>query len=109
MPVARNMKELEKMILDRMKKKLPNVTKAYCHEWYTQNSELREIVSEEDFIRMVNDSLNISINNGKLNAKFEIFRDQDVEKKHRERMKLLWDDFKAGYIKYVYDKIFNQK
>ena len=32
MPVARNMKELEKMVLDRMKKELPNATKEYCHK-----------------------------------------------------------------------------
>lgn len=30
MPVARNMKELEKMVLDRMKKELPNATKEYA-------------------------------------------------------------------------------
>ena len=48
MPVARNMKELEKMVLDRMKKELPNATKEYCHKWYNNNSDIKEIVSEID-------------------------------------------------------------
>lgn len=109
MPVARNMKELEKMIMDQMKKKLPNATKDYCHKWYSQNPEVMEIVAEKDFVRMVNDSLSISISNGKLNAKFGIFNDQDIKEEHLEHMKSLWDDFKAGYLKHIYDKIFNQK
>lgn len=109
MPVARNMKELEKMILAEMKKKLPNATKDYCHKWYSKNPELVEIVSEENFIKMVNESLNISISNGKLNAEFGIFKNQDVKEEHRERMKFLWEDFKAGYLQYIYNKIFNQK
>ena len=50
MPVARNMKELEKMVLDRMKKELPNATKEYCHKWYNNNSDIKEIITYESNI-----------------------------------------------------------
>lgn len=74
MPVARNMKELEKMVLDRMKKELPNATKEYCHKWYNNNSDIKEIVSETEFIQMANDAMQISMENGKLKAHIELFK-----------------------------------
>lgn len=109
MAVARNMKEIEEMVLAGMKKKLPSVTKDYCHKWYNKNPELNEIVSEEDFIKMVDDSIKISMSNGKLNAKFEIFKNNDIKEEHYDQMKLLWKDFKAGYLDYIYTQIFKTK
>lgn len=109
MPVARNMKELEKMVLDRMKKELPNATKEYCHKWYNNNSDIKEIVSETEFIQIANDAMHISMENGKLKAHIELFKGGNIKEKHLEHMKTLWEDFKSGYLDYVTKKIFKQK
>lgn len=109
MPVARNMKELEKMVLDRMKKELPNATKEYCHKWYNNNSDIKEIVSETEFIQMANDAMQISMENGKLKAHIELFKGGNIKEEHLEHMKTLWEDFKSGYLDYVTKKIFKQK
>lgn len=106
MPVARNMKELEKMVMDRMKKKLPSTTRDYCHKWYSDHPELKEIVSETDFIQMVNDAMQVSMENGKLKAHIEVFRNKNIKEEHLEHMKLLWEDFKSGYLDYIVTKIF---
>ena len=104
MPVARNMKELEKMILDKFKKELPKVTKEYCHKWYSNHPEMIDIVSEEAFIKMVNDSFKLSIKNGQIDAEFGIFQNDDISEEHLEKMVGLWEDFKDGYRKYVVSK-----
>ena len=109
MPVARNMKELEKMVLDRMKKELPNATKEYCHKWYNNNSNIKEIVSETEFIQMANDAMQISMKNGKLKAHIELFKGGNIKEEYLEHMKTLWEDFKSGYLDYVTKKIFKQK
>ena len=105
MPVARNMKELEKMILDRVKKELPKVTKEYCHKWYDTHPEMVDIVSEESFIKMVNDSFKFSMKNGQLDTEFGIFQKDDISEEHSEKMIELWEDFKGGYKNYVMSKI----
>lgn len=109
MPVARNMKELEKMVLDRMKKELPNAAKEYCHKWYNNNSDIKEIVSETEFIQMANDAMQISMENGKLKAHIELFKGGNIKEEHLGHMKILWEDFKSGYLDYVTKKIFKQK
>ena len=109
MPVARNMKELEKMVLDRMKKELPNATKEYCHKWYNNNSDIKEIVSETEFIQIANDAMHISMENGKLKAHIELFKGENIKEEHLGHMKILWEDFKSGYLDYVTKKIFKQK
>lgn len=106
MPVARNMKELEKMIVEEIKKQLPKVTREYCHKWYNSNPEMKEIVSEADFIKMVNDSLTLSTINGKVEAKFGVLKDRDIDKEHIETMNALWKNFEVGYIKHIKAKLF---
>ena len=105
MPVARNMKELEKMIMEKMKKELPNATREYSRKWYAEHSEMHEIVSKEKFVKMVNDSFKVSVKNGQLNAEFGIFQKDDIPEKYVEQMKTLWEDFKTGYQKSVMSKI----
>lgn len=107
MPVAKNMKELEKMIMDRVRKELPRATKEYCHKWYGNHPELKEIVTEEAFIKMVNDSFKLSIKNGEFVAEFGIFQNEDIPEGHSEKMNVLWEDFKSGYVNYVMNKIVN--
>lgn len=105
MPVARNMKELEKMIMEKMKKELPNATREYSRKWYAEHPEMHEIVSKEKFVEMVNDSFKVSVKNGQLNAEFGIFQKDDIPEKYVEQMKTLWEDFKTGYQKSVMSKI----
>lgn len=105
MPIARNMKELEQMILEQVKKKLPSATRDYCHTWYGETEDVKPIISEEKFISMVNESMKVSVVNGKLNAEFGIFQSEDIQEKHTERMKQLWEEFKDGYMDYVFNKI----
>lgn len=105
MPVARNMKELEKMIMDKVKKELPIATREYCHKWYDNHSEMKEIVSEEKFIKMVNDSFKLSIKKGEFVAEFGIFQNEEVADEHLEKMNVLWEDFKSGYVNYVMSKV----
>lgn len=109
MKAARNQKELEKMIMDQVKKKIPSVTKDYCHKWYATHGEIAEIVSEDKFIQIVNDTMKISIKSGRANVEFEIFKSKDIDKEKYEQMKMLWDDFKSDYASAVIPKIFNQK
>lgn len=109
MPVARNMKELEKMVMDHMKKELPNATKDYCHKWYNSHSDMKDIVSETEFVQMVNNAMQISMENGKLKARVEVFKNKNIKEEHLEHMKLLWEDFKSGYMDYITTKIFRQK
>lgn len=104
MPVARNMKELEKMIMDKVKKELPKFTKEYCHKWYGNHPELAEIVTEETFIKMVNDSFKLTIRKNEFVAEFGIFKNQDVSDEHSEKLNVLWEDFKGGYKDYVMSK-----
>lgn len=106
MPTARNMKELEGMLLAHIKKSLPDATKAYCHEWYRNASGIEEIVSEDEFIKMVNDSLKISMKNGSVQAELEIFKARKLEEDQAEKMKVLWEDFQKGYINYLGKKVF---
>lgn len=106
MPVARNMKELEQMILGQVKKKLPSATRDYCHKWYGKHPDIKEIVSEEKFVSMVNDSMKVSIVKGELHAEFGIFQNEDIQEEHLEHMKQLWEEFKGGYMEYVSNKIF---
>ncbi len=105
MPVARNMKELEQMILKEVKKKLPGATRDYCHQWYCKTEDIKQIISEEKFVSMVNESMKISIVNGKLNAKFGIFQKEDIKEEYVESMNELWEEFKEGYVNYVMNKI----
>lgn len=44
MTVAKNMKELEKMIVDEMIKQMPKLTKEYCHKWYKKHAEMNDIM-----------------------------------------------------------------
>lgn len=105
MPVARNMKEVEKMILDKFKKELPKATREYCHKWYNNHPEIVDIISEEHFTKMVNDSFKLSIKNGQIDAEFGIFQNEDISEEHSEKMNVFWEDFKGGYKQYVMNKI----
>ena len=104
MPVARNYKELEKMIMDKVKKELPKLTREYCHKWYGIHPELKEIVSEETFIKMVNDSFRLTIKKNEFVAEFGIFKNEEMSDEHTEKLKVLWDEFKGGYKDYVMSK-----
>lgn len=105
MPVARNMKELEKMIIDKVKKELPKVTKEYCYMWYGNHPEMMEIISKESFVKMVNDSFRLSVKNGQINTEFRVFQNDTISEEHLEKMIELWEDFKVGYKKFVVSKI----
>lgn len=87
--------------MEKMKKKLPSVTKDYCHKWCANHAELAEIVSEDEFIQMVNNSLKISVHNGKFSAEFGVFQNQAIKPEHVELMDKLWEGFKEGYIAYL--------
>lgn len=104
MPIARNFKELEKMIMDKVKKELPKLTREYCHKWYGSHPELAEIVTEEVFIKMVNDSFKLTIRKNEFVAEFGIFKNEDVPDEHSEKLNALWEDFKGGYKEYVMSK-----
>lgn len=105
MPIVRNMKELETMIMDKVKKDLPKATREYCHKWYGKHPKLEDIVSEETFIKMVNDSFKLSIKNGEFSAEFGVFQNEDVSEELSEKLNILWEDFKSGYVKYVMSKV----
>lgn len=105
MPIARNFKELEKMIMDKVKKELPKLTREYCHKWYGNHPELAEIVTEEAFIKMVNDSFKLTIKKNEFVAEFGIFKNEDVSDEHSEKLNALWEDFKGGYRDYVMSKL----
>lgn len=109
MKAARNMKEIQEMYYEALKKKLPGITTDYCHKWYANHPELEEIVSESKFVQMVNESLKISVSNGTFKAEFGIFQNEDVEEIHSERMKSLWEDFKTSYYKYLKVEVFKEK
>ena len=104
MPVAKNMKELEKMIMEKVKKELPKLTREYCHKWYGNQPELKEIIVEENFIKMVNDSFKLSIRKNEFVAEFGIFQNEGVSEEHTEKLNELWEDFKGGYKDYVMSK-----
>lgn len=105
MPTVRNMKEFGKMIMDKVKRDLPKAIREYCHKWYGSHPEIKEIVSEEKFISMVNESFKLSINNNKFQAEFGIFKNEDILEEHTEKMNVLWEDFKSDYVNYVMGKI----
>ena len=67
--------------------------------------DIKQIISEEKFVSMVNESMKISIVNGKLNAKFGIFQKEDIKEEYVESMNELWEDFKEGYVNYVMNKV----
>ena len=91
--------------MDKMKKELPKVTKEYCHKWYGNHPEMMEIIPEESFVKMVNDSFRISVKNGQLNTEFGVFQNDVIPEEYLEKMIKLWGDFKDGYKKFVVSKI----
>lgn len=93
------------MIMDKVKKDLPKATREYGHKWYGNHPELEEIVTEEKFIKMVNDSFKLSIKNGEFVAEFGIFQNEAISEKYSEKLNPLWEDFKSGYVKYVMTKV----
>ena len=105
MPTVRNMKEFGKMIMDKVKRDLPKATREYCHKWYGNHPEIKEIVSEEKFVAMVNESFKLSVNNNKFQAEFGIFKNENISEEHREKMNVLWEDFKSGYVNYVMGRV----
>lgn len=109
MPVVKNIKELEKMIAEQMKKKILPATVEYCHKWYASHSEIEEIVSEEKFVQMVKDSMKTKTVNGQFQAEFSIFDKDEIPEDKVDTMKELWEDFKTGFVPNVMKKIFNSK
>lgn len=105
MAVARNMNELEKMIMDKVKKELPKATREYCHKFYKYHPEMEQIISEESFNKMVNDSFKLSIKDCEFTAEFKISQDDNVPEEHIEKMKAVWKDFESDYVKYVMNRI----
>lgn len=103
MPIARNQKEFEKMIMGKIKKDLPKLTREYCHKWYGSHSEMKDIISEERFIRMVNNSFKLSIHNNEFKVEFSLSKNE-ISKEHSERMDVLWEEFESGYKKYIMEK-----
>lgn len=108
MAVARNMNELEKMIMDMVKKELPKATREYCHKFYRNHPEMEQIISEESFNKMVNDSFKLSIKDCEFAAELKISLDDNVPEEHIEKMKALWKDFESDYVKYVMNRIVKQ-
>lgn len=108
MKAARNMKELEEMIIGDVKEKLIVLTKEYCNKWYEENDVLKEIMSETEFANMVKDSLKISMTNVELNSELELFKDIKIEDEKRAQLDELWKKFKLGYIDYAKKRICNQ-
>ena len=109
MPVARNMKDIQEMYYEAIKKKLPDITTNYCHKWYANHPDLEKILPETKFVQMVNESLEISVSDGTLKTKFGIFQNEEIEEEHLEHMKVLWEDFKTGYCEYLKVEVFKQK
>lgn len=103
---VRNMKELEKEINTMIKKELPKVTKEYCHKWYRNNDGIREFATENEFCRMVSDSMKVTVHGGKFEAQFDAFQNRDMSEEEQERIKAIWEEFKDGYLDYVKKKLF---
>lgn len=106
MPVAKNMKELEKMVLGEFKKRIPGVTKDFCHKWYISKPQIKDIVSETEFVNMVMESLKVSFVNGKVDTKFELFKNKELKDDDMKTMTTLWESFKNEYLKYIETKMF---
>ena len=106
MPVAKNMKELEKIVVGEFKKRIPGVTKDFCHKWYISKLQMKDIISEEEFIDMVMESLKVSFVNGNINTEFELFKNKNLKDNDMKTIATLWESFKEEYLKHIKSKMF---
>ena len=61
MPVARNMKELERMLINECKRKLENIMKDYSDHWYERHTDISRFLSKNEFWDLVKDSSKIEV------------------------------------------------
>lgn len=104
--MARSFKELQKEIINEMKKQVPKLTKEYCHKWYQEHGEMKEILSEQNFVKEVCKAVQIREKNGNPHIELQPFKITDMEESKLKVMEFIWDDFGENYKQYVFSKIF---
>lgn len=107
--MARSFKELQKEIINEMKKQVPKLTKEFCHKWYQEHEQMKEILSEQNFVDEVTKSLQLTVKNNNPHIALKPFKTSDLEEAKLEVVKSMWDEFEKGYVQYIYSKIFEKK
>lgn len=107
MPVAKNMKELEKMLINECKRRLENIMKNYSDSWYEGHEDMSQFLSKNEFWDLVKNTSKIEIGQSKkdITVKFMIVKDStypsELEEKDRSVFDGLWKSFLEEYEPYM--------
>ncbi|MCB6288529.1 hypothetical protein [[Clostridium] scindens] len=104
--MAKCFKELQKEIINEMKKQVPKLTREYCHKWYQEHEQMKEILSEQNFVDEVTKSVQLTVKNNNPHITLDPFKTGDLEEPKLKVMKSIWDDFGENYKQYIFSKIF---
>ena len=111
MPVARNMKELEKMLINECKRRLENIMKDYSDRWYEGHTDMSQFLSKNEFWNLVKKSSKIEVDachgqrNKNITVKFMVSNDaiypSELEGNDRNVFDSLWKSFLEEYEPYM--------
>lgn len=111
MPVARNMKELEKMLITECKRRIENIMKDYSGRWYERHKNMSQFLSINEFWDLVKKSSKIEVDpcSGRevknVTIKFMVSNDasypSELEENDRNVFEDLWKDFLEEYEPYM--------
>ena len=111
MPVARNMKELEKMLVNECKRRFENIMKDYSGRWYEEHRDMSQFLSKNDFLNLVKKSSKIEVDTcpgqitKNITIKFMVSNDvsypSELEEDDRNVFENLWRDFLEEYESYM--------
>ena len=98
-------KLLQKQHVNEMKKQIPKLTKEYCHKWYKEHNQMKDIIPEQKFVEEVNRSVRITIKNNDVQISLQPFKTTDIEESKLKVMESIWDDFGSKYKQYIVSKL----
>jgi hypothetical protein len=103
MAAARNMKELENMILNAVKDVVTKSIKTYTSKWYSENKvEAEKIITEEKLQEAVSKAFVFDICKGEFKTSIDITKYAEYGlDKHQDMM----NKFKDGLLEYISIKL----
>ena len=106
MPIARSMKELEKMLINECKRRLENIMKNYSDSWYERHEDMSQFLSKNEFWGLVKKSSKIEVVQSKkeIIVKFmivDITYPSELDGTNKDAFNGLWNAFLEEYEPYM--------
>lgn len=106
MAVARNMKELEQMILNAAKDVTRKSIKSYTIKWYAENEETEKIITKDKLQEIANQAVKFNMSKNEVQTSIDITKYAGYGFDNHED---LLNKFNEGLLKYIsleFGKIF---